>query len=167
MRNKPNCIFFRLWSCMLPRCKSSFQQWNYVCRIFFFFVNAKMFLETDFIKMIEWVALVNKSLSGWWCSQVFIEIILKWWMSFSYLGSYCFPFISLLYENLITDLKPAWVKKSINMNTKSAFVVVKDWFEKSELYHHTTVTYIWQTFNRTCCSLWWITYLRQVSSQQT
>lgn len=37
------------------------------------FVHATMFLETDFFKMIEWVALVNKSLSGCQFSLVFNE----------------------------------------------------------------------------------------------
>lgn len=43
----------------------------------FFCVHAKMFLETDFLKMIEWVALVSKSLSCWQCSLIFIENHLK------------------------------------------------------------------------------------------
>lgn len=79
-----------------------------------FFLNAKMFSGNDFFKMIEWVALVNKSLWLAVLSGFQWKTILKWWMS-------------LLAANLITDwdLRVAWVRKSITVNTMSAFIVVK------------------------------------------
>lgn len=145
---------------MLQRCKLGLQQWNYLHWILFFFYMQK-FLQNDFFNMIEWAALVNKSL---WLSGVSMKNHFK-------MGN-----VFLLAANLITDwdLRLAWVRKSITVNTMSAFIVVKvtvlfavisaGWFEKSALYYHKGNS--WHKLNQTCCSLWWITGKFQVSASR-